>query len=239
MKIISKQRNCRIQSGLYKIVCIPSGKFYVGSSNHITRRWGEHRRALIDKKHRNTKLQNAWNKYGAEAFTFEIIEFVPEESLLDKEQQWLDEYHPEFNLSELAGSGSAEKLSKEFIVTFPSGEEEVVKNLSRFCRKHGLNRGGLNRVMNGMVNQHKRFKVRKIHQSTEEWKLTLKRSNKFGAGWKGDFKIECPDGRTVIVHSLRDFCIKNGLSQGNMTQVSQGKRLQHKGYRCSYLTQTQ
>lgn len=36
------------------------------------------------------------------------------------------------------------------------------------------------------------------------------------------------------VTNLRQFCIKNGLDQGNMTKVAQGILKSHKGYTCSY-----
>ncbi len=48
---------------------------YVGISQAIERRWGNHRSKLRNNCHRNQYLQNAWNKYG-DVFEFHILEEV-------------------------------------------------------------------------------------------------------------------------------------------------------------------
>jgi hypothetical protein len=40
-------------------------------------------------KHPNKHLQNAWNKFGKDAFNFEIIEECKEDDLLDRESLWM------------------------------------------------------------------------------------------------------------------------------------------------------
>lgn len=52
-------------TGVYAIIT-PNGSVYVGSSNHIYRRWSEHRRNLRRGAHHSTRLQAAWNKHGGE-----------------------------------------------------------------------------------------------------------------------------------------------------------------------------
>ena len=59
-------------SGIYKITNNVNGKFYIGSSQNISRRWYDHKRELRIQKHHNKYLQRAWNKYGEENFSFEI-----------------------------------------------------------------------------------------------------------------------------------------------------------------------
>ena len=50
-----------------------SGTVYVGQAHNIRKRWEVHRCTLEKGNHRNGYLQRAWNKYGAEAFRFEVI----------------------------------------------------------------------------------------------------------------------------------------------------------------------
>ena len=50
----------------------------------------------------------------------------------------------------------AEKLSKEWSVTSPTGEQMVIKNLQRFCRENNLDQGNLSR------GTHKGWKAVKI-----------------------------------------------------------------------------
>lgn len=77
-------------SGIYKILCVPTGKFYIGSSQDVERRRKGHWRALRRNAHYSPHLQNSWNKYGATAFVFSLIEVVPASELLAREQAWLD-----------------------------------------------------------------------------------------------------------------------------------------------------
>ena len=58
--------------GIYKIVNIKTGACYVGQSQRVKKRVKEHFRLLNLNKHPNPKLQHAYNKYGREAFTWEI-----------------------------------------------------------------------------------------------------------------------------------------------------------------------
>ena len=65
----------RERSGIYAIVNTVNGKRYVGSAKRFRTRWNAHRAALNKGLHHSRHLQSAWNKYGAEAFVFTIIEF--------------------------------------------------------------------------------------------------------------------------------------------------------------------
>lgn len=102
--------------GIYKITCLPTGKFYIGSSNNILARWRSHVSQLINNKHNNPYFQKAWNKYGKNNFKFEIIEEdVLKETLLEREQWWLDEtkcYETEigFNISRIAGTAISKEM---------------------------------------------------------------------------------------------------------------------------------
>lgn len=79
------------QPGIYAIRHLQSGKLYVGSANDLERRFIEHRTTLDAKKHPNRHLQRAWNKYGNDAFTFEVLEYVEDaRRLVEREQHWLD-----------------------------------------------------------------------------------------------------------------------------------------------------
>ena len=80
--------------GIYKITCVPNKKIYIGSSIDVHRRWWRHRGELNTQKHNNQYLQNAYNKYGKEAFMWEIIEECCKEQLRSREQHYLDVLQP-------------------------------------------------------------------------------------------------------------------------------------------------
>src|SRR6478735_2273370 len=59
--------------GIYKITNLISGKCYVGSARNTAGRIATHKYNLKNNKHFNSHLQAAWNKYGEQSFTFEVI----------------------------------------------------------------------------------------------------------------------------------------------------------------------
>lgn len=90
-------------SGIYKITS-PSGKFYIGSSQHIANRWRQHKSALRRGVHTNPKLQAAWLKYGESCLRLEAIESCAVDMLLLREQHYLDTLMPYYNIAKSAES---------------------------------------------------------------------------------------------------------------------------------------
>jgi hypothetical protein len=63
-----------IKSGIYKIINKVNGKYYVGRSQNIKKRWREHKNKLRNNKHFNEHLQSSWNSYGEQSFEFILVE---------------------------------------------------------------------------------------------------------------------------------------------------------------------
>jgi len=95
IKTVNDQENLntttQIKSGIYKIINKLDGKYYIGSSQNITKRWYSHKTRLKHNKHWNSYLQNAYNKYGVNNFEYTIVEYVNISELLKVEQLYLDE----------------------------------------------------------------------------------------------------------------------------------------------------
>jgi hypothetical protein len=105
-------------SGIYKIVCVTTGKIYVGSTKNLFNRRRGHFKDLRGNRHVNRHLQSAWNKYGAESFDFVVIELILQPFLLEREQYWLDKLRTYdrrrgFNLQPKAGSPSGYTYTDE------------------------------------------------------------------------------------------------------------------------------
>ena len=93
-------------SGVYQIRNAINDKIYIGSAVNIQKRWREHISALKKNKHHSRYLQRSWNKYGEKNFEFVILEECEpvKETLLEREQFYLDTLSSEYNISPTAGS---------------------------------------------------------------------------------------------------------------------------------------
>jgi group I intron endonuclease len=86
------------KSGIYRIRCNRTGKFYVGSSKQIYVRWYEHRRSLRRGASGCVRLQRAWNKHGEECFQFSILEECSVDELEAREQFYVSTLKPDYNI---------------------------------------------------------------------------------------------------------------------------------------------
>ena len=76
--------------GIYKITKKENGKSYIGQSNDIERRFSEHK---YKGKSSRIPLDVAIEKYGVNAFDYEIIEECSLEELNEKETYWIQYYN--------------------------------------------------------------------------------------------------------------------------------------------------
>lgn len=102
-----------MKSGIYKILNIVNGKFYIGSSYNIYDRFLDHKRDLRNNKHHCVALQRAYNKYGKDSFMYIKIEYCNVHDLIRREQFYIDMFNPEYNSSRRAGSCLGYKFGKQ------------------------------------------------------------------------------------------------------------------------------
>lgn len=78
---------------IYRITCLQNKKFYIGSTVNKNQRWARHRRQLRDGTHPNKQMLASWEKYGEDAFLFEVLEILETPAhLFAAEQKYLDEH---------------------------------------------------------------------------------------------------------------------------------------------------
>lgn len=224
-------------SGVYKIKCIITGKFYIGSSYRIFNRFKKHISNLKCQKHCNRYLQNAWNKYGKDKFEWSILEKIElsdHSVLLEREQFWIDLERPfdrtiGYNLSECAVVTDSYLFSrcKSYYVTPPLGEEIEVTNLERFCIENGLGKSGLHKVANGEARQYKGWLCRIKEDTPEDWERRQRRQVKSGP-YSGSWKITFLDNSFIEVASLNKWAKDAGHSLGTIHLYRTGKRKKYK-----------
>lgn len=87
--------------GVYKITHIGSGKSYIGISKNIHRRWIQHK-SWVNTKNRRSAIYAAMQKYGIDAFSWQVIEQCDVDSLEDRERHWIavfDTFKNGYNLT--------------------------------------------------------------------------------------------------------------------------------------------
>lgn len=83
--------------GIYCIRNKINNKYYIGQSVNIKNRWKEHKYNLRHNRHVNNKLQNAWNKYGENAFEFKIIKACKKQYLDRFEKLYMSTFNTHKN----------------------------------------------------------------------------------------------------------------------------------------------
>lgn len=84
---------------IYKITCEKDRRFYIGASTSPHSRRLEHFNHLRKNKHHNIFLQRAFNKYGEESFTYEVLEsFEDEEVMWRREEELIEALSNTYNM---------------------------------------------------------------------------------------------------------------------------------------------
>ena len=103
---------------LYQILNKVDGKFYLGTTCDIDRRWKEHKRSLSQGTHHSIYLQRAWNKYGQDSFQFKVIKKIIKQRRKEIEQYFLNKfqcYNPSigYNMNKKVDSRYGRPMSDE------------------------------------------------------------------------------------------------------------------------------
>lgn len=87
-----------MNSGIYILYNIYTGRKYVGSSRNLKHRKVSHFSGMKNGTHENYKVQKEYDAYGIVGFRWEILEVCDVEDLIVREQYWLDSIKPELNI---------------------------------------------------------------------------------------------------------------------------------------------
>ena len=222
------------KSGIYAIRCLPTGRTYVGSAVCLGGRRRMHLRELQGQVHCNVLLQRAWNKYGEQAFTFEVLEFVPERTLLiEREQHWIEHEHTlaqqgGFNIAPRAGSQLGFRQSPEAKAKVSRATKEIKRSVEARARIGAAHRGKVvspETRKRQSAAQKRRFATLGISQETRS-KMSATRARP-GIAY-------APNGEVYTFASLPQFCEQHGLCYSVMSRVAAGARPAYRKWRCVF-----
>ena len=140
--------------GVYKITNNITGKYYIGYSKNINKRFYEHKKTLKNGKHQNIILQRSYDKYTLDAFTFETIHIFDNiEDAKNKELEYLQNleirsilYNINYNNS--GGDVLSSHPDKEYIRKKISDSHKIT--ISKMSEKERKTKWSKNGEKNGM-----------------------------------------------------------------------------------------
>jgi len=194
-----EQRNEILQdtkekSGVYCWVNLLNGKYYIGSGVNLYTRLSDYFQDWYYLDRGNLPIVRAILKYGMGNFALLILDFTEKEDTLTREQYWIDELKPEYNILTQAENSKGYKHSPESIEKMKQKalgrkhSEEVRKAMSE-------NRKGENSSFFGKTHSEEtKAKFREIALS----RTKLHRSG------KSVEVLDLQTNQTVIYNSMRD-----------------------------------
>lgn len=236
-------QNTKVPS-IYNIFCDSTGKSYIGSAVNPCRRYNEHVNDLRKGTHYNNYLQNSWNKYGEDNFTFGIIEEVGnKENLIEQEQFWMDyydSYNPlfGFNLCPTAGSQLGIVRSEETrkrISNSKKGDKNPMYGVSpseETRRKLSIASIGNKRALDY---KHTKSACKKISDAMSNRVVSEETKQRLSDSQAQLFEVINPNGESQVIKGLNRFCKKNNLHSGHMSSVAMGNLPHHKNWKCRKL----
>lgn len=219
--------------GIYKIENLINGKVYIGQSVDIKERWNEHK--LINSRTSKEALKKqkyplylAFQKYGLENFSFEILEECSLEELDMKEQFYIKKYNSYidfpnsngYNLT-LGGNGN-QKITEEKILNIIKLWEE------------GKTTGEITSIL--QIEKHAIIRYLKLFSST----YTIEESDfrgRVNAGISHRKKIDCYDlwGNFLKTYpSINEAAKILELNASDIVNCCKGKSPRVKDYRFTY-----
>ena len=108
------------------------------------------------KNHLSKKSKEFWNKLTEEEKTIKRNQFLEVRKLTNgsKGKTW--------KLSEETKKNMGNAKSKEWLIIFPNGKKEIIKNMRNFCRNNSLDQAALVNVSKGKNKHHKGYSCMKV-----------------------------------------------------------------------------
>jgi len=155
--------------GVYKITntLCPEGKYYIGYSCNINRRWGIHKSTLRGGYHCNIRMQRAYEKYGSECFDYEILqECENEEEAKNIELSYLEDLTIRDKLYNLHYNSSGGDL-----MTYHPNKEQIIERMkntqkeqiSKMTKEERQERWGQSGEKNGMYGRTHTDEVKRLY----------------------------------------------------------------------------
>jgi group I intron endonuclease len=175
------------KGGIYVILNILNGKFYIGSTVNFWTRFRAHRADLNTNTHHSIFLQRTVNKNGIDNFEFHILQVVEcADELSHSEQKYLDALCPHLRSIGYNVEGAVNRRSKETIekiVATRKRNGNSPKFKAHVDRLNGRKRGPMSDVQKAKIARSQSGKVRSESHRVNNGKAIQKQI--LGFDWLG------------------------------------------------------
>ena len=191
--------------------------------------------------HHSPKMQNSWNKYGADQFEIEVLQDVKEERLIHIEQIWIDVIKPNFNICKIAGrrvgyvESEETRRRKSEALRGKKRTPEQIENIRR--SQLGKTLSEEHRAKCGRKGTPKPEGFgEKIRAARTGTKMSPEAVENMAKTKRKEYVFTDPNGCEHTAIGLRKFCREHGLSPSSMSAIASGRPhyLEHRGWKCRY-----
>lgn len=228
-------------SGIYKITCVPTGDFYIGSTSNFIRRFTSHK-SDIRRCSKKGKFQELCLKYTVDDFLFEILESVGVSDLIATEQGYIDTLRPTLNISmcaynpsldpELPNIGPAGELHADALLDNKTYADIFMWYYSNPKAKAldclHIFEGSTVKMLQSIYGLDKHKWLQDLYPK-EYTEMLLRKASRTNNKFKTRY-IVSPEGKVYSFDNMSKFCKLHNLSQPKVSEVCNSKRKQHKGW---------
>jgi len=218
-------------SGIYTVTNYSDGKVYVGSSNHIERRWKEHKKQLRKGTHHSKHLQHAWTKYGEMAFTFEVLEECEQVHLTGAELFWINTLQ---TAMDMFGYNMVAVPNSTYGYRHTEETRKIFRELARNRVYSEETRRKISEAGKGRRQSQETIEKRRLKQLGSALSQESRKRISSSRGGRS-FTVTCPNGNTFTFDTLTQAKEVLGLDQSNVHKCLIGKAKATRGHYCKYV----
>ncbi len=125
---------------IYRLFCIPSGKSYVGQTSDFQLRKQSHLALLKNKRHHSDTLQDAFNLFGIDNFSAEVLEQnIPQHLIDEREIYWINQFDSflnGYNQTLVKANDTSKRTKRPTLILRLNQDNEVL--LTTLAQKMGI-----------------------------------------------------------------------------------------------------
>ena len=206
--------------GIYKITCIPTGKFYIGSAQCVKVRWQLHRQHARHGTHHNRHFQSAWSKHGEDNFRFELLAVCAKLDLIMYEQRFIDKLDPAFNICRTAGNSLGIKCTDAAKAAISAKNKGHRRNIGRKVSDETRALLRVSAQTQFALDGHPR--IGKLHSDDAKRKMSV--AKKGVPGMRGRIVTEETRKKLSTAALGNKRCLGRKLSESTKNKIAAGKK---------------